>query len=168
MTSNTDNSTQSQVRPTALSDEDLDQLSSPGSAQTFQNQVLINTENEDDNEEEDGEFLVLFNPHGVGGECRYNSHCRGGNTKYFLGLKYFPRQREMCPQEREIHVRKAIKKKKNDRYQYAAAPLTSAMWTETVLTEDSAGTTSADTAGGAGTTCRPRYQTDHLQASLPN
>ena len=37
------------------------------------------------------------------------------------------------------------------------------MWTETVLTEDSAGTTSADTAGGAGTTCRPRYQTDHLQ-----
>ena len=109
MTSNTDNSTQSQVRPTALSDEDLDQLSSPGSAQTFQNQVLINTENEDDNEEEDGEFLVLFNPHGVGGECRYNSHCRGGNTKYFLGLKYFPRQREMCPQEREIHVRKAIK-----------------------------------------------------------
>ena len=54
----------------------LDSLSSPGlgpSSESFENQVLNNTESA----ESEGEFLVLFNPHGSGGECRYNYHCRG-------------------------------------------------------------------------------------------
>ena len=47
----------------------------------LQNLILNTTDSAEDDEEveEEGEFLVLNNPHGVGGECRYNYHCRGIN-----------------------------------------------------------------------------------------
>lgn len=74
---------------------------SPASTQTLQNLILNLTDSaeiQDDEEvEEEGEFLVLTNPHGVGGECRYNYHCRGEPEKrfYLLNFKVFT-GRERC------------------------------------------------------------------------